>query len=161
MAVLCLDTSALLKRYQVEKGTPVVREVFQSSAVGHTLAASYLAIPEASSVLTRMVRGGLLRPQTFEAILWDLIKDADDLIFLHSVSDGIVRDAVDLTIAHAVRAPDAIHLATALRVQRAANPDVTLFVSSDAKLKAAATASHLNVLDPEAPDSLERLRSLR
>lgn len=161
MALYYLETSALVKKYRTERGTEVVAELFERQRETEVFVSSYLTVVEVTSVATRLFRAGALSRRAYRVILGNLSRDVGETIQLQSVSDSILSDAVNLTVDYALRAPDAIHLATARRVQAAFPGESYYVVGSDARLKAACAGLGLAVHDPEAPDSLAVLRSYR
>ena len=81
-----------------------------------------------------------------------------DRLTIQPVSEAVMSDAIAASMRFALRAPDAIQLATAVAL-RAATRDL-VFVCSDTALCKAATASRLTVLNPTAPSALATLRRL-
>ncbi|MDP2934894.1 MAG: type II toxin-antitoxin system VapC family toxin [Dehalococcoidia bacterium] len=161
MAVYYVETSALIKRYRSEKGTEVVDEVFEGKAEYDVLTTSYFTVLEVSSVATRLQRGSIIHMGSYRRLLATFMRDVREVMVLQPVSEMVLSEAIDLIMTHALRAPDAVHLATALSI-RASLSDVPLaFVASDARLKAACGASGLSVLDPEEPQAMDILGSFR
>jgi hypothetical protein len=158
--VYYLETSALVKKYRTEKGTEVVAELFQHKQESEVFVTSYFTVVEVSSVATRLFRAGAVTAQAYRVIMGNLARDMREAIQLHSVSDSMLSEATRLTQEYALRAPDAIHLATALGV-RAAIGSVLFFLGSDARLNAACENSGLLVLDPEEANALDALINFR
>jgi predicted nucleic acid-binding protein len=133
-----LDTSALVKLYADEDDHAIVR-----SLTG--LVVSQLARVEVPAALWRKQRLGELDPQHVHVLLADFEADyfgaADELPRLAVVATtGPVLDvAARVTGVHALRAYDAVHLATAISV-RQADPECGAFVAFDGQLRAAAAA---------------------
>lgn len=161
MAVYYLETSALIKRYRSERGTEVVDEVFEAKAEYDLLTTSYFTVLEVSSVATRLLRGSIIRMGSYRRLLANFMHDVREVMVLHPVSETVLSEAVDLIMAHALRAPDAVHLATALSIRASLSDMPLVFVASDARLKAAGLASGLPVLDPEEPQAMDVLGSFR
>ena len=67
-----LDTSALVKRYHPEAGTPAVLSLFNSA----TISASSLALVECVSAFCGKVRSGQLAPNRLPVVLRFLRGDA-------------------------------------------------------------------------------------
>ena len=161
MPVYYLETSALLKKYRPERGTDVVTELFDKKGQLEVFITSYLTVVEIASVTTRLLRARTITRRAHNRILGNLSHDTNEAILLQPISDGVVLEAVILSQRHAIRAPDAIHLSTAMRARATAPSDSFYFLGSDARLNSACRSSGLLVLDPEEANSLEALRNLR
>lgn len=161
MAVYYLETSALLKRYRTEKGTEVLDELFQGKQESEVFTTSYFTVPEVTSVATRLLRSNSITRHSYNRLLGQLSQDLRHLIMLQSVSDSVLSEAVDFTMDYALRAPDALQIATALSVRSRVSDQPFYVLCTDSKLKTACENSNLVVLDPEATDSLEVLKGYR
>ena len=161
MPVFYLETSALVKKYRTEKGTEVIAGLFQGKREAEVFVTSYFTVLEITSVATRLLRAGTLRTRTYEVILGRLSQDVRGTIRLQSVSDSVLSEATRLTQVYALRAPDAIHMATALSVRATTHDEPFYFLGSDARLNTGCENSGLVVLDPEDTDSLNTLRTYR
>ena len=130
---LYLDTSALVKLYVEEEGSILVREAVQKSA---TVATSAIAYVEARAAFSRRRRERHLSSGNYRRIIQEFDSDWQHYVSLE-VTDPLIRKAAELAEAHALRAYDAIHLASAkLLRERLGEP--VLFSSWDANLLAAA-----------------------
>lgn len=161
MPVYYLETSALVKKYRTEKGTEVVAELFQHKQGSDIFITSYFTVVEITSVATRLLRAGALTSQAYQVIMGNLSGDMRETVRLQSVSDSVLSESIRLTQDHALRAPDAIHVATALGVKAGIRGNPFYFLGSDARLNTACQASGLLVLDPQEANSLEVLRNFR
>ncbi|MGD2110782.1 MAG: type II toxin-antitoxin system VapC family toxin [Phycisphaerae bacterium] len=136
-----LDSSALVKRYILEKGTaPVVDMV----AGPDRLTVSRLAWVEVTATLVRRARGGDLSTDALGDILRQLEEELRTRFDVIELGAATITRSVDLVRAHALRAADGIQLACALLAQG----DALIFVSSDGQLNAAAAREGFTVLDP-------------
>lgn len=160
MTVYYLETSALLKKYQNEAGTPVIQELFDGKRDAELLTTSYFTVLEVTSVATRLQRSGTFNTRTYRGVLGNLDRDLRASIVLQPVSDAVVLEGIKQAMEYALRAPDAVQMATALRAKGGAD-EPFYFICSDGRLKAASSSSGLLVLDPEAPNALETLRAIR
>ena len=151
----------MLKRYKPEIGTPVIMELFRHQRDTDTLATSSFTWIEATSVLARYARGGILQPDTYRKSLGDLTQDFANSLVVQSITDRIVADAARLAARYAVRAPDALQLAGALAALSSVPEQALIFVCADHRLGSAAKAARLEVLDPEDPSALTSLRRFR
>ena len=116
MAVLFFDTSALVKRYDLqESGAERVRALCRQAS-GHTLVISRITSVEVASALNRKLREGRLTAARRDG-LWRLFRvHCRDQYRVVAVDDDILRAAERLLFAHPIRAYDAVQLASALRV---------------------------------------------
>jgi predicted nucleic acid-binding protein len=137
--ILYLDTSALVKLFIEEAGSPEVRTAARLAGQSAT---SRIAYVEFLAALARREREGLppavsqeIRNQ-FEAVWPDLV--------VIEVSRAITVRAAACARAHRLRAYDAVHLASAQEVHETA-PDV-VFACFDARLNDAAKAQGMRVL---------------
>jgi predicted nucleic acid-binding protein len=152
MARYFLDTSALVKHYHAEVGTPVVRAIVAEP--GGEILISRLAAVEMLSASASKVRTGVFPVAGFQRLCGLFRADvkrrmlrpvrmlnadyqlAGDLIGLHGTSRQF-------------RTLDALHLAAALRTHRAMTID--RFVCADQRLCDIAATEGLAVINPEQP----------
>lgn len=148
-ATFYLETSALVKRYAMEAGTAWVRALCDQP--DHVIAVALFGLVEVAAAVNGKRRGGAIDQAARDAILADLKADAASQYLLLDVDQFVVDEAIDLTGRHRLRGYDAIHLACALRLNRALIgrqlPSLTL-ISADVDLLRAAQAEGLPVEDP-------------
>jgi predicted nucleic acid-binding protein len=156
MAAYFLDTSALVKRYHPEAGTPIVDQVF--SEAGADVIVSRLVLVEIVSAFALKVRSGAISPAQFEQYRKQVHRDVRKKIL--RVGRMAVRHfqlADELLCRHAraqrLRTLDALQLAVAIDLNRAI-PDTT-FASADDVLCALAKLEGLTVLNPVAPSTIQ------
>jgi len=138
--ILYLDTSSLLKLYFGEAGTPVIKALTGRARV---LASSIIGYVETRSGLVRGHRGGRLTDDRYAAALRAFEAEWATYV-VRDVTQALVREAAGLAERHFLRGLDAIHLASALTLQRELGDPVT-FSSADGRLTAAASAEGLLV----------------
>ncbi len=150
MPTLYFDTSALVKLYVDETGSDWVRQIYHRPAF--QIAFSHIGMVEAASALARRRRMQEISEAQQKRLFKKLLFDVQQRFTIQAVTDDILRIAAHLTQQHPLRGYDAVHLATALELNRVltANrlPAVT-FVSADDKLNAAARSEGLAVIKPE------------
>jgi predicted nucleic acid-binding protein len=146
--VTYLDTSALVKRFVSEAGT---KEVQSLQAKGEPVASATIAYVELYSGLTRRHREGVLSQLHYRRACRSFERDWMAIVKVE-LSDEILNSARSLIQRHALRAFDAVHLASALGLQAAVNSPVT-FVAADRRLLRAAAGERLATVNPEAPKS--------
>lgn len=160
MATFYLDASALLKRYRTERGTDVLNEIFDRYLPDDTLVTSHLTLLELEASLSRALRARLLPQDVYDALMRHLSSEAGIVFALSPLNGQTIRRAVFVTRVHGLPAGDAIHLATALEL---ATPDrAIVLVTSDRELLAAASREQqLIAVDPQAPNAIEQIQTLR
>ena len=127
--ILYLETSNLVKLYvQEEDSGDVARLVSDAEAV----ATSIIAYAEARAAFARKLREKGIADEDHKRIKNDLDRDWES-IFVIKLTDAVVRSAGDLAEKRSLRGFDALHLASALELQKAI-PLPVLFSSSDARL---------------------------
>ena len=131
--ILYLDTSALVKLYAEEAGSGLVRQRVRDSDL---IATSLVAYAEARSALARKSRSReISRPA-----LTQCKKEFErDWLRLHRlpIDETLIRKAGQLAEEYALRALDALHLATADLMQITLRDAVTFACFDDALNKAA------------------------
>lgn len=153
MSTFYLDASALVKRYAHERGTGWVKALTDPTR-GNVILSSRLSLAEVAAALAAKHRapGGLSREARDRAVNLFLAhcKSEYRLIEVDLFTSDL---AVRLTQGHRLRGYDAMHLATALLVNRMllqeGAPPLTL-IASDEDLLAAARAEGLATEDPES-----------
>ncbi|MBI3947696.1 MAG: type II toxin-antitoxin system VapC family toxin [Armatimonadetes bacterium] len=152
MGAYFLDSSALVKRYLSEAGSPWVLHVTHPSA-GNRLYIVRIAPVEVASAITRKEREGALTSQDAQTAVDQLRQDVMLQYRVVAMDGPLAEDAVAAVRKHALRAYDAAQLAAALSVERqrtaGSRPPLT-FVCADAVLNAAAAAEGLVVEDPNS-----------
>ncbi len=140
------DSSALVQRYILEKGTQRVVEIVDGP---DRLTVSRLAWVEVTATLVRRARAGDLAADALAEILHLLEDELRTRFDVIELGPAAMTRSVDLVRAHVLRAADGIQLACALLAQGGPREDDEfVFVSSDAELNTAAERDGLTVLDP-------------
>ena len=138
---LYLDTSALVKLYVDEEGTPVVRGAVDQAEL---IATSAIAYVEARAAFSRRYWEGGLSRRAHRGLRRDFERDWPRYLIIE-VAAPVIRDAARLADSHRLRAYDAVHLASARTVSgRIARP--LMFASWDAALERAAAREGLEPL---------------
>jgi predicted nucleic acid-binding protein len=147
VAVYFLDTSAVVKRYVLEPGTPWVQALAAPTA-GHSLFLVRITLAETVAAVTRRERGVHISAHNAATALADFQHDFARQYFIVEVSAALVTQAASLARTHALRGYDAVQLAAPLEIHSQA-PSLTL-LSADADLNTAAVAQGLLVDDPNS-----------
>lgn len=116
--ILYLDTSALIKLYAEEPRTEEVRYAVEEARL---TAISEIGYVEARSALARREREGSFSKEEHDEAVKRLEHDFREFYLLRQVSGGTIARAGELVRSHALRAYDAVHLATALALHEEAH----------------------------------------
>ncbi|HYV35989.1 MAG TPA: type II toxin-antitoxin system VapC family toxin, partial [Gemmataceae bacterium] len=112
MVVFFFDTSAIIKRYIDETGTPWVQAVADSAANQIYLAG--ISAVEVTSALARRLPARNISATDVAAVLARFRQDRSLDYRIIDTTPAILADAERLAEAHALRANDAIQLASAV-----------------------------------------------
>ncbi len=126
---LYLDSSALVKQYLVELGTPETKEVVAEADLTATTVISRV---EVAAAFAKAVRTDAARREDVRSLLGSFRNDWPDLFSLH-VSDAVVDRAERLVWDEGLRGYDAVQLASALVWREGLGEGVT-FAAFDAQL---------------------------
>ena len=136
--ILYLDTSALVKLYVEEPGTPEIAQRVETSDDG--VVTARVAYAEARAAFARYRREGRLTASMLRTVVTRLDGDWSHYSVV-DVTESLVRRAGALAERHGLRGFDAIHLAAALEVR---GPGVEVeFSCFDRRLTAAARRERL------------------
>jgi len=138
---LYLDTSALVKLYVEEEGSPLVRKAVEEA---ETVATSIVGYVEARAAFARRHREKTISLLDYRRVIRDFESDWGRYLILQ-VTDVLIRQAGRLTEAHKLRAHDAIHLASAT-ILRQRLADAVSFASWDSQLQTAARREGLDLV---------------
>jgi len=145
-----LDSSALIKRYLPEQGTRWIRSMLAEGIGNHAIIAQITPV-EVISGVSRRKREGYISPNYAHTIRQLLERHVRETYVGVGVTEQILWRAADLLETHALRAYDAVQLASALdsndRLVAAGLPAL-VFVSADKHLLDAAASEGLHVEDP-------------
>ena len=138
------DASALTKQYVEEAGSDLARHLIATSDV----AVSRLSAVEVPSALHRMRREERFSEEQC-ALMIDTMVDAFGHWRIVDLGPEVVAVARQVLARHALRAGDAVQLATAVVLERQVDRSLDAFVVFDHRLAAAARAENLNVIGVE------------
>ena len=157
-----LETGAWFKRYQPERGSQLVNELFDGKQRDEVFLTSQFTLVETKAVASRMLKGRELRRRQYERLMARFYHDLGAYnVQVLPVESALLSDALALYPEHPLRAPDALHLVTALHVDRTFAPPSFYIVSGDKDITDAARAYGIGVIDPEDAGALAYLRGLR
>ena len=148
MALLYLDTSALVKLYIQERGSGRMEELALSDP-SQPLATCAITQVELHSAIDRRRRMGDLDEYEVEGAIERFTAHFKGWFFLYPIDARMLELACDLVHRYALRAYDAVHLAACLFILRLYARDDLTFVSADRRLLTAARSEGLEVLNPD------------
>lgn len=146
MALLYLETSALVKLYVREPGSQRMLQL-ANAPEAHRLALSAVAQVELHSAVRRRQRAGDLDTVAARQLLEQFDLHLKSLFLRQGVNDTVLDLACGLIERHPLRAYDALQLAGCLVLKTAA-PETPVFVCADQDLLRAAEAEGLASIDP-------------
>lgn len=144
-----LDSSALVKRYLVEVGTPWVQAWCADPT--QTIAVAEIGLVEIAAAFAGKLRGAHVTPAQYQSARTELTTDAQDEYVLVTVNRAVVDEAIELTARYRLRGYDAVHLACALILNRALRTHhllLLILISADDDLLKAAAAEGLPTDNP-------------
>lgn len=141
-----LDASAWVKRYYQEEGTVYVQNLFTGN---QTIACASLDMIEVMATLSRKYKAHEITISQFKKKAQELENDWSGFIQIQMTSETVDM-AKELAKKLALRGSDAVHLSSALLLQRrfTEKKDRLIVVASDYELKEAAKSSGLLIIDP-------------
>ncbi len=145
-----LDSSALIKRYVVEMGSPWIKTL-TDSATGNSLLLVRITWVEVLSAFARRQREGGITAAEVAALIQTFRSEFNSRYRVIEVDEVLVERAGELIVQYPLRAYDAVQLASALRVQSllTSMPETQLiFVSADNRLLDIAQLAGLAIDNP-------------
>lgn len=136
--ILYLETSYLVKLYVREADSGEIASLVSKA---EAVATSIVAYAEARAAFARKFREKGISEGDHKRIKKDLDSDWEKL-FVIKLTDGLIKSAGDLAEKCGLRGFDALHLASALELQKAVS-DPVKFSSSDARLRESARSEGL------------------
>ena len=151
MGVYYFDSSALVKRYASEVGSPWVINLTDSQSRNDVFTALVTGAEIVAAVARKARMGSITLQDAMAAIAaFKSHFRTDYLVVL--LTAAIIERAMDLAEKHGLRGYDAVQLASALTVQDelgANGVSLTVFVSADTNLNKAAQTEGLAVENPQ------------
>lgn len=152
MRIYYFDASAFAKHYLREPGNRWVDETLNRAAQDRFVSSELTGV-EVICAIARAEREKRIGLALRNSLAARAIEETRNTLRLTRVSRQILSQASQLALRHALRAYDAIHLATALQILSEALPSglpAPIFVSADENLLAAARAEGLAAENPNA-----------
>lgn len=147
--IYVLDTSALAKRYLMERGSDRVRRLLEDKA--DVFYQSFLTPLEISSALYRRLKAKQITSEELTLLLRAYVTHSHQEYLLVPYSEALMEKASSLVAHHALRALDAVQLASALELRDRLSVDEQplAFLSADDRLLDAARQELLDAKNPE------------
>ena len=145
-----LDSSALIKRYVVEIGSPWIKTL-TDSATGNSLLLVRITWVEVLSAFARRQREGSINAAEVTALIQKFRSEFNNRYRVIEVDKALVERAGELIVEYPLRAYDAVQLASALRVQyllTLMSETQLIFVSADNRLLDIAQSAGLAIDNP-------------
>ena len=144
-----LDTSGLAKRYLTEKGSLRIRRLLDAKA--DVFYQSFLTPVELASAFYRRLRERDITSEELAVILRSYVTHSHQDYLVVPYSDALMERASALLAHHALRALDAIQLASALELRDKLPADdlPVAFLSADDRLVESARREHFQARNPE------------
>lgn len=112
--ILYFDTSALIKRYVEEDGSKEVDHLWEGSS---EIITSVVAFAEIIAAFRRKYREGIISKAGYSKTVSEFKNEYSELILV-SISPDLNQVIERLLLKHPLRGFDAIHLASALLIQK-------------------------------------------
>jgi uncharacterized protein len=150
VAAYFLDTSALVKRYIPEIGTPWIQSLTHQSS-GNVLLVARITVVEMMSAIARRRREATLTPDQAQQLRTICQQHFATQYQIVELTPSITTLAGELCDRQSLRAYDAVQLASAINILPiiTQTPDNALtFLTADDRLLNAAQAEHLQAANP-------------
>ncbi len=155
MAVLYLDTSALVKIYFREDGTEAIRRLAHPDA-GHRLAILSLSRVEFRAAVRRRARLGDIDARLADEVIGNFGRQLATVFQMQPVNEAVLEKAAEAIDRHGLRAYDAMQLGGCLALRATLGNEIeTRFVCSGVELLDAARREGIEVINPAAQMSVE------
>lgn len=128
-----IDSSVIVKHYaETEKGSFYASQLIKK----HDIYLSAIAKIEILSALSQKFRSGEISNQDRQYIKNTFLSDCHTMYFIQ-VSDDVIAQAQHLVLTHTIKSLDAIHLASAIVLQKITETSFP-FITADKRLAAIA-----------------------
>lgn len=151
MALLFLDTSALVKLYVQELGTDRMLALVNPAA-NHRVAISSLARLEFRAAVRRREKLGDIDHAIADGLIREFVDHLGSVYQVQPVNDAVLDEAAGMIDRYALRAYDAAQLGGCLALRSIFGDEVEVqFVCADESLLEAARAEGIVVVNPCTP----------
>jgi uncharacterized protein len=151
LAAYFFDSSAIVKRYVNETGTPWVISITDLAAGARVYVAAITGVEVIAAISRRLIRAKTISPADAATAIASFQQDFSAEYRVIAVSDPVIARAMAMAEQYALRGYDAVQLAAAVetnirRVALGAPP--LMLITADTELIAAAMVEGLWVDDP-------------
>ena len=149
MAIYFFDSSALVKRYVIERGSTWVTRTM-APATGNHIHLVRITGAEVVSAITRVGRSGSISVTDAANAIAQFRNEFASVYHIVEVTPEVINRAMALAETYALRGYDAVQLAAALEVNISyldKEASAVTLISADTDLNTAATAEGLIVAD--------------
>lgn len=148
MALLYLDTSALVKLYVQEAGTEAMLTLAHPDA-NNQLAILSLTRLEFRAAVRRRAKLGDLEPLVADSLILSFSQHLASVFQVQPINDAVVEEAAGAIDRYGIRAYDAVQLGGCLVLRSTVGKDREFhFVCADQELLSAARADGIAVIEP-------------
>ena len=119
--ILYLDSSAIVKLYIEETGSPLVHKLVNNAEV---IATSIIAFAELIATFSRLLQEKALTRNNYRQLVNDFKVDWESYLKLE-ITESLIKIAGDLTEIHLLSGFDAIHLSSCITLSRRVSDTVT------------------------------------
>ncbi len=138
------DTSALIKRYHLEKGTNRVDQIFDSPS--NAIAISNIAITETFSAFSQKLQRGEITENALNMAVSQFSTDVLERFIVIDIDNIHIAKSKEIVLTYHLRALDALQLSVASEEFSELG---AVFVCSDVSLCRGAENEDFEVLNPE------------
>ncbi len=146
MPAYFLDASALVKRYLRETGSDWLRQLLATE--NPRIFISSLSGPEVLAAITRKGRTGEIAPSEQERAIETFRNEFTSSYAVIAPGPAVIRRAMELIVAHPLRAYDAVQLASVLALPPVPSRIRLTFVAADERLLTVANQIGLPTENP-------------
>jgi uncharacterized protein len=148
VALLYLDTSALVKLYVQEIGTELMLRLAHPDS-SNQLSILSLTRLEFRAAVRRRAKLGDLDPLIVDSLLLSFSQHLATIFQVQPVNDAVIEEASGVIDRHAIRAYDAIQLGGCLALRATIRGEIDVhFVCADQQLLEAARAEGIPTIEP-------------
>jgi hypothetical protein len=150
VAILYLDTSALVKIFVREEGTEQIRRLVHPDA-GHRLAILSLSRVEFRAAIRRRATLGHFDTEVADGLIRDFADRLSTVFQVQPVNEAVLEKAARVIDRHSLRAYDAMQLGGCIVLKATLGDQMeTRFVCADDELLIAAQREGLTAINPAA-----------
>ncbi|MBI4332759.1 MAG: type II toxin-antitoxin system VapC family toxin [Chloroflexi bacterium] len=138
-------------------------ELFDGRRPAELFSTSVFGVLELKSALKRLARARKIAAVQYRELIADFATDSELMSLLTPVDNLLMDEAAAILDRHPLRAGDAVHFASILRVKQVAErrQEKVIVVSSDRDLLDACMQEGITVFDPQDKGAMAQLKDSR